>query len=324
MGQLALVTGGAGFIGSNLAEALLLHGWTVRILDDLSTGHRSNLSTIEEDVELVVGSVNDPASLSLALRGVSVVFHQAAIPSVPRSVKDPLASHHANATGTLNLLTAAREQGVERVVYASSSSVYGPDQQLPLREGMAPGPMSPYAVSKLAGEHYCRAFWRTFRLPTVSLRYFNVFGPRQDPNSEYAAVVPRFATSILGGSPVTIHGDGNQSRDFTFIGNVVAANLCAAQAGGEAFGRAFNIATGERHSLRELLATLVRLTCAPEPRINWTESRAGDITASQADISAARQVLGYAPTIGFSAGLGETLNWLKEADPKPGLSAASA
>ncbi len=230
MSELCLVTGGAGFIGSNLVRELLSRGFGVRVLDNLSTGRRENLSDVDGDVEVIEGDVRHLATVGRATEGVARVFHEAAIPSVARSVAAPLASHEANATGTLNVLIAARDAGAERVVYASSSSVYGDADRLPVTEDVPPRPISPYAVSKLAGEHYLAAFHASYGLPTVALRYFNVFGPRQDPASEYAAVVPRFATAALRGEPVTIYGDGEQSRDFTFVADVVEANILASEA----------------------------------------------------------------------------------------------
>jgi len=309
-----LVTGGAGFIGSNLVRALLERGLTVRVLDNLSTGNRSNLDEVADDVELIVGSVEHLATVGRATQGVSRVFHEAAIPSVARSVAAPLASNESNVTGTLNVLIAARDAGVERVVYASSSSVYGDAEQLPVTEEVPTRPLSPYAVSKLAGETYLGAFHASFGLPTVALRYFNVFGPRQDPESEYAAVVPRFATAALIGGPVTIYGDGEQSRDFTFIGDVVQANLLAAEAPSEAWGRAFNVAYNERHSVNELLReirALVPDVSQPEPE--YAPPRPGEIRDSQADNSAAMEVLGFKPEHTFRGGLRETVEWFRGA-----------
>ena len=309
-----LVTGGAGFIGSNLVRALLERGLAVRVLDNLSTGRRSNLDDVAGDVELIVGSVEHLATVGRATQGVSRVFHEAAIPSVARSVEAPLASNESNVTGTLNVLIAARDAGVERVVYASSSSVYGDAEQLPVTEEVPTRPLSPYAVSKLAGETYLGAFHASFGLPTVALRYFNVFGPQQDPESEYAAVVPRFATAALTGGPVTIYGDGEQSRDFTFIGDVVQANLLAAEAPSEAWGRAFNVAYNERHSVNELLReirALVPDVSQPEPE--YAPPRPGEIRDSQADNTAAMEVLGFKPEHTFRGGLRETVEWFRGA-----------
>jgi nucleoside-diphosphate-sugar epimerase len=309
LSERCLVTGGAGFIGSNLVRALLERGSAVRLLDNLSTGRRENLDDVADDIELIEGSVQHLATVGRATEGVSRVFHEAAIPSVARSVAAPLASHEANATGTLNVLIAARDAGVERVVYASSSSVYGDADELPVSEIARPKPISPYAVSKLTGEHYLAAFHASFALPTVALRYFNVFGPRQDPGSEYAAVVPRFVTAALTGAPVTIYGDGEQSRDFTFVGDVVQANLLAADAPKEAWGRAFNVAYSERHSVKELLREIRSLVPDVEqPDPVYAPPRPGEIRDSQADISAAREVLGYRPASSFHEGLRITVD----------------
>jgi UDP-N-acetylglucosamine/UDP-N-acetyl-alpha-D-glucosaminouronate 4-epimerase len=311
-GERCLVTGGAGFIGSNLVRALLERGFAVRVLDNLSTGSPSNIADLLDDVEFLEGSVAHLATVSRACEGVSRVFHEAAIPSVARSVAAPLASHESNATGTLNVLIAAQQAGVDRVVYASSSSVYGDAESFPVRESFRTMPISPYAVSKLAGEQYLAAFHASFGLPTVALRYFNVFGPRQDPGSEYAAVVPRFATAALAGAPVTIYGDGEQSRDFTFVADVVQANLLAAEAPEEAFGRAFNVAYDQRHSVNELLReirALVPDVSQPEPE--HAPARAGEIRDSQADVSAAREVLGYSPEFTFLEGLRQTVEWFR-------------
>jgi UDP-glucose 4-epimerase len=308
-GDLALVTGGAGFIGSNLALELLGRGARVRVFDDLSTGRRSNLDAVSGDVELVEGDVRDPSSLEGAMRGVTTVFHEAAIPSVFRSVGDPVSSHEANATGTLNVLIAARDADVERFVYASSSSVYGNVDVLPVSEDVAARPLSPYGVSKLAGERYLGAFAATYGMATVSLRYFNVFGPRQNPEAEYAAVVPRFIARTLAGDRVKIFGDGEQSRDFTFVGDIVGANLAAAAAPEAAWGRAFNVAYGGRHSVNELLSTIQELVPGEHPDPEPEPARPGDIRDSQADISAARDVLGYEPRFSFEEGLRKTVAW---------------
>jgi len=308
--ELCLVTGGAGFIGSNLVRELLGRGFAVRVLDNLSTGRRENLDEVADDVEVLEGDVRHLATVGRAVDGVSRVFHEAAIPSVARSVAAPFASHEANATGTLNVLIAARDAEVARVVYASSSSVYGNADRLPVSEDVTPHPISPYAVSKLAGEHYLGAFHASYALPTVSLRYFNVFGPRQDPASEYAAVVPRFVTAAVAGRPVTIYGDGEQSRDFTFVGDVVQANLLASEAPEAAWGRAFNVAYEERHSVKELLGEIRSLVPGVEqPEPEFVPPRPGEIRDSQADITAAREVLGYRPKFSFSEGLRITAEW---------------
>jgi UDP-glucose 4-epimerase len=306
-----LVTGGAGFIGSNIVEELLQRGETVRVLDNFSTGKRENLAAFQGRIELVEGDLRDLSAVRRAVESVEYVLHQAALPSVPRSVDDPLENDAVNVTGTLNLLVAARDAGVRRVVFASSCAVYGDEPTLPKREDMLPQPKSPYAVSKLAGEHYCRAFTEVYGLETVALRYFNVFGPRQDPASDYAAVIPLFITRLLREQAPTIHGDGLQSRDFVYVANVVQANLLAATVPGVA-GRVFNVAGGERYTLLDLIRVLndtlgtdiVPVHDAPRP---------GDVRHSQADIGAAQRALGYRPTIDFAEGLRLTVEWYKRA-----------
>ena len=302
-----LVTGGAGFIGSSLARSLLERGETVRVLDDFSTGKRENLAEAAGRIALVEGSVADEATVRGAVEGVDYVFHEAALASVPRSIEDPLSSNLANVTGTLQVLMAARDAGVKRVVYAASSSTYGDQPTLPKVETMAPSPLSPYAVSKQAGEHYCQAFTTCYGLETVSLRYFNVYGPRQDPQSVYAAVIPKFITAMLEGQRPTIFGDGEQSRDFTFIDDVVGANLLACTAP-EASGYALNVACGDRYSLNELVRVLNRiLGTSIEPV--YADERPGDVKHSQADILAARDILGYAPSHTLEQGLRKTIEW---------------
>jgi nucleoside-diphosphate-sugar epimerase len=312
MGGRALVTGGGGFIGSNLTRALLSEGYAVRILDDFSTGRRINLSGLARDVELIEGDVLDRELLRAALRGVSVVFHQAAIPAVARSVADPERSHRVNVSGTLSVLIAARDAGVERMVYASSSSVYGGTAGLAVHEELPTHPLSPYAASKLAAESYCRSFWTTYQLPTISLRYFNVFGPRQDPGSQYSAVIPRFIAALLAGVPPVVYGDGEQSRDFTYIDCAVAANVLAARAGAEAFGRAFNIAQGNGHTLNDLLTALREITGVRGVDATFGPPRPGDILHSRADIEAAARVLGYDPTVSLDEGLRRTVAWFAD------------
>jgi UDP-glucose 4-epimerase len=307
-----LVTGGAGFIGSNLVRELLERGFEVRVLDDLSTGRRENLDDVAADVELRTGDLRDPGAVRDAVDGVDRIFHQGAIPSVIRSIQDPVASHEANATGTLNVLVAARDAGVDRVVYASSSSVYGDAPSLPVVETTPPHPISPYGVSKLAGERYLGAFHASFGMATVSLRYFNVFGPRQDPGSEYAAVVPRFVTATLGGRPARIYGDGEQSRDFTFVGDVVAANLLAADAPEDAWGMAFNVAYNDRHSVNELLAAIQALVPGEHPAPEHLPPRAGEIMHSQAETALAETLLGYRPKHTFDEGVALTVEWFSE------------
>lgn len=302
-----LITGGAGFIGSNLVEALAREGAAVRVFDDFSTGSRDNLRGIDGDVEIIEGDVRDIDALRVALRGVEYVAHQAALRSVPRSVDDPLSSDAVNVHGTLNVLVASRDAGtVRRVVYASSSSVYGDNPALPKIEDQTPLPVSPYAVSKLGGELYCRVFAKLYGLETVSLRYFNVFGPRQSPESQYAAVIPLFMRAALRNEPVTIHGDGLQSRDFTHIDNVVQANLLSMRrpnVGGEAF----NVAVGDRHSLLEIVDLLEGFVGRPIAR-NHTPPRAGDVRHTLASIEKATQLLGYAPAVGFEDGLRRTFD----------------
>jgi nucleoside-diphosphate-sugar epimerase len=301
MATRVLVTGGGGFIGSSLVERLVAEGHDVRVLDNFATGRRENLEPFVDEIELVEGDIQSYERVHNATRGCELVFHQAALPSVPRSIQDPLTSNAVNITGTLNVLLAARDEGVRRVVFASSSSLYGPNPDLPKREDMATLPIAPYPVSKLAAENYCRAFYEVYGLETVALRYFNVFGPRQDPLSQYAAVIPRFVTAVLAGQKPTIHGDGEQSRDFTYISNAVEANVLAAGAGGVA-GRAFNIACGERITLNEIVDELRGVTGAEIEPV-YTEARAGDVRHSLADISAARESLGYEPTVDVREGI---------------------
>jgi UDP-glucose 4-epimerase len=296
-----LVTGGAGFIGSNLVHALLERGDAVRVLDNFATGNRANLAGLEDDVEVVEGELRSYERVHNAVRGVEVVFHQGALPSVPRSIQDPLTTSAVTIEGTLNVLLAARDEDVRRVVFASSSSVYGNGGTLPRSEAQHPDPISPYAVAKLAAERYCVSFHRVYGLETVALRYFNVFGPRQDPNSQYAAVVPRFFASIRDGRPVPIHGDGTQSRDFTYVANVVEANLLAADAP-EAGGSVLNVATGRQASVNDLadaIGDVLGLAVEKEPM----PTRTGDVRDSWADISEAKRLLGWEPRIGLEEGL---------------------
>ena len=308
-----LVTGGGGFIGSNLTEAFLREGNDVRVLDNFSTGRRSNLARAEEwasqggaSFELLVGDIRDVETCRRATRGVDFVLHEAAIPSVQRSVQDPRATNEVNVTGTLNLLEAAREAGVGRFVFASSSSVYGESEVLPKIETMGPAPISPYGLQKLAGETYTLLYHRLYGVPTVALRYFNVFGPRQDPTSEYSAVIPRFVAAALTGNRPTIFGDGEQSRDFTFVGDVVRANRCACSAAPAALGRAYNIACGGRISLNDLLREISRLT-GREVVADHAEPRSGDIRHSLASIDAARERLEFRPQVALADGLRRTI-----------------
>jgi UDP-glucose 4-epimerase len=304
-----LVTGGAGFIGSALVRRLLETGARVRVLDNLFTGNRANLDEVLEDIDFVLGDIRDESTLEKSLRDVDVVFHQAAIPSVPRSLVDPVASHDVNATGTLTLLRAAVKAGVRRVVYASTSSAYGNTETLPKVETMHCAPLSPYAISKLAGEHYCRVFAQQYGLETVSLRYFNVFGPRQNPASEYAAVIPRFCTAALAGRGVTIYGDGTHSRDFAYVDNVVEANVKAALAR-DVSGRVFNVGCGAATSLNQVVELLSGLVGRAIP-ISYEPARAGDVKHSLASIEAARTHLGYRGEVTFPLGLERALDWYR-------------
>jgi UDP-N-acetylglucosamine/UDP-N-acetyl-alpha-D-glucosaminouronate 4-epimerase len=304
-----LVTGGAGFIGSNLVRALLERGDDVRVLDNFSTGRRENLVDLE--VEVVEGDLRSYERVHNAVRATEVVFHLGALGSVPRSVQDPLTSGAVNVEGTLNVMLAARDEGIRRVVFASSSSIYGNQPELPLRETMAPDPISPYGVAKLAAERYCVSFSRVYHsFETVVLRYFNVFGPRQDPRSQYAAVVPLFVTAIAAGEPVTIFDDGEQSRDFTYIDNVVAANLLAADAAG-ANGRIFNVSAGAPVTVNELAETIARLLDRPVER-RFLPPRPGDLRDSWADVEEARRVLGFEPGVDLEEGLRRTAAFLLE------------
>jgi UDP-glucose 4-epimerase len=296
-----LVTGGAGFIGSHLVDALVARGHTVRVLDNFSTGYRDNLAAVEDRIDLIEGDITDLETVRAATRGVELVFHQAALSSVPRSVTDPLATHQACATGTLHVLMAAREAGVRRVLYAASSSAYGNNPKMPKSETDLTLPLSPYAVAKLAGEQYCAAFHEVYGLETVRLRYFNVFGPRQRPGSPYSAVIPLFIDAIQNGRSPTIHGDGRQSRDFTYIDNVVQANLLAAAAPGIG-GRVYNTACGQSASLLDLLAGINELLGTHVAPIHGPP-RPGDVKNSLADISRARADFGYTPAVTWREGL---------------------
>jgi UDP-N-acetylglucosamine/UDP-N-acetyl-alpha-D-glucosaminouronate 4-epimerase len=320
-----LVTGGAGFIGAHLVRALVRRGDAVRVLDNLVAGTAENLSRaldipvsrvstvlagadgafapLTKSCEVLVDDLLAPQAVARACEEVDVVFHQAALRSVPRSIEDPTGTHRVNVTGTLNLLEAARASGVRRVVFASSSSIYG-DNEVPTHEGLTPSPKSPYAASKLAGEIYCATYTRTFGLSTIALRYFNVFGPWQDPNSDYAAVIPKFIRLAKAGAPLPVHGDGLQSRDFTYIDNVVAANLAAAEAAAE--GVAVNIGAGHQHSLMDLIGLIERHLGRPVVRVH-EPARAGDVRHTQADISLARRLILYDPAVDFETGLRMTI-----------------
>jgi UDP-glucose 4-epimerase len=304
----ALVTGGGGFIGSNLVHALMERGDDVRVLDNFSTGQRANLAGLSGDVQLVEGDLRSYERVHAAVRGAEVVFHQGALPSVPRSVQDPLTTTAVNVEGTLNVLLAARDEGVRRIVNASSSSVYGNSGELPRVETQAPDPISPYAVAKLAAERFCTSFSRVYGMEIVSLRYFNVFGPRQDPTSQYAAVVPRFISTIAAGEPVTIYDDGEQSRDFTFVDNVVAANLLAADAANVG-GEMLNVATGTSVTVNALADAIGALLGKPVEK-TYEPAREGDVRASWANVEEARRLLGYEPQIDFTTGLRRTADYL--------------
>jgi nucleoside-diphosphate-sugar epimerase len=303
-----LVSGGAGFIGSHLAEELVRRGERVRVVDNLSTGKTANLAHLPS-VELLQGDLAEIEVARAACAGVDYVLHQAAIPSVPRSVADPLSSNRANIDATLNVLVAARDAGVTRLVYAGSSSAYGDTPTLPKHEDMPTQPLSPYALQKLVGEQYLRLFTSLYGLETVTIRYFNVFGPRQDPSSPYSGVISLFASALLDGRRPTICGDGEQTRDFTYVANVVDGVLRACEAP-DAAGEVINVATGRRISLNELLRTLARLA-GRQAAPSYREARAGDVRDSQADISKAQRLLGYSPAVGLEDGLRQTLDWYR-------------
>jgi UDP-glucose 4-epimerase len=307
---IALVTGGAGFIGSHIARALVAAGARVRVIDDLSTGYVENLDEIGGDAEFTKASITDAAALKRVLQDVELVFHEAAIPSVPRSVKQPRETHDASVNGTFEVLLAARDAGVRRVVYAASSSAYGDQLESPKRESMRPEPLTPYAAAKLVGEYYCQVFTRSYGLETVSLRYFNVFGPRQDPGSQYSGVISRFMLALETGESPTIYGDGGKSRDFTYVANAVDANLLAAEAPA-ASGKVFNVANGQSISINEVLDVLKRLTGRNEITAEYAPARVGDVRDSLADLEAATTVLGYQPKVSLEEGLKLTLEWWK-------------
>lgn len=311
-----LVTGGAGFIGSHLVETLVAKGAEVVVLDDFSTGKRENLEPFMDRIRLVEGSVVDPEVCGDAMRDVDFVLHQAALGSVPRSVADPLTTHEVNLNGTLNVLIAARDAGVKRVVYAGSSSAYGDTEELPKDEDMIPRPLSPYAVSKLGGEQYCKAFHASYGLPSIALRYFNVFGPRQDPTSRYAAVIPLFFTAALEKRSPTIYGDGQQTRDFTYVDNVVQANLLACQAPEAAFGNVFNVGCGERISIRFLWDEIASITGAETAPV-FEDARRGDVRDSLASVHRAASTFGFRTRVDVRQGLRKALDWFQ------GVAAAS-
>ncbi len=306
----SLVTGGAGFIGGHLVRGLLERGAAVRVLDNFSTGHRRNLDELAGRIEIIDGDIRDPAALARACADVDVVYHLAAQGSVPRSVDDPATANEINVTGTLNVLVAARDGGARRVVYSASSAAYGETPTLPKIESMAPQPVSPYGVSKLAGEYYLQSFSACYGLSTVSLRYFNVFGPRQDPKSQYAAAIPGFLSRMLRGQPPIIFGDGEQSRDFCYVENVVRANLLAADAPRALRGEVLNIACGERVTLNRIIA-VVNENLGTSLRADYQPPRAGDVRHSLADLSAAREAIGYEPRVMFAEGLARSIAWYR-------------
>lgn len=319
--ELYLVTGGAGFIGSHIAEALVKRGDRVRVLDNLITGRRENLAKIASKIEFIEGDIRDYDTALKAAKGAQVIFHEAAVPSVPRSVADPVLNHAINVNGTFNVLMAARESGTRRVIYAASSSAYGDVKSLPKQEDNLPNPLSPYAAAKLFGEYYCQVFMRVYNLETVALRYFNVFGPRQDPSSPYSGVISKFITSLLNGEAPVIYGDGEQSRDFTYIDNVVDANLHAIDSAG-AVGQVINLGTGERVTINQLLSELQKIT-GSKISARYVETRAGDILHSLADITRARDLIDYSPIVGLAQGLRLTVDWYRKnneihSDPSKG------
>ncbi|MBE7516711.1 MAG: SDR family oxidoreductase [Chloracidobacterium sp.] len=305
-----LVTGGAGFIGSNLADELIAQGARVVILDNFSTGYIENIEAIAGDFDLIEGDITDDDAVKQALEGTEIVFHEAALPSVPRSVNDPLETHRACVDGTFNLLRHAKDSGVKRFIYAASSSAYGDQPTLPKAESMRADPLSPYAAAKLTGELYCRAFYNSYGFETIALRYFNVFGPRQDPSSAYSGVISRFIDDLLKGGTPTIYGDGEQSRDFTYVANVVDANIRAATAT-SGIGLTMNVANGVRISLNQLLDVLKQITDRPDVEAVYEPARRGDVKHSQADNSLAVEHLGYREIVGLEDGLRKTIDWWK-------------
>ncbi|MDQ3685863.1 MAG: SDR family oxidoreductase [Acidobacteriota bacterium] len=307
---IVLVTGGAGFVGSHIAATLAEGGARVRVLDDLSTGHAENLEEIGGEIDFVRGSLTDGETLRRALEGVELVFHEAAIPSVPRSVENPRETHLACVEGTFSLLLAARDAGVRRLVYAASSSAYGDQPTLPKFETMRPEPLSPYAVAKLVGEYYCQVWTRSYAFETVCLRYFNVFGPRQDPGSQYSGVISRFIDTLMTNTRPVVYGDGEQSRDFTYVANVVEANMRAAETT-RGVGEVINIANGQRTTLNELLDTMKKITGKMDVEAEYREPRVGDVKHSLADITQARELLGYESKVNLEEGLRLTLDWWK-------------
>jgi len=306
--QTVLVTGGAGFIGSNLVDALLADGrYRVRVLDNFSTGRRENIAHFKSSIDLIEGDIRDMEIVEDAVAGVDAILHQAALPSVPRSIKAPVTSNDVNAGGTLKLMSAAHKAGVRRVVFASSSSIYGDTEVLPKHEGLAPRPMSPYAVSKLAGEHYLRVFAEIYGMETLAIRYFNVFGPRQDPTSQYSGVIAKFMTAALERGVYIVNGDGLQARDFTYVDNIVHANLLAL--GAERLeGQAINVACGQKYTLLDLIAAINDAAKVSLP-VEHRDPRVGDVKYSQAAIAEAKAVLGYEPRVCFQDGIARTFDW---------------
>ncbi|MBK8316679.1 MAG: SDR family oxidoreductase [Acidobacteria bacterium] len=307
--RLYLVTGGAGFIGSHIVETLVNRGEKVRVLDNLMTGKHENIANFEDRIEFILGDIRDFKALGKAVDGVDTIFHEAAIPSVPRSVEEPQLNHDSNVNGTFNLLLAARDAGVRRVVYAASSSAYGEIGTGEKKEDQLPSPLSPYAVAKLVGEYYCQVFTRVYGLETVSLRYFNVFGPRQDPSSPYSGVISKFVTTLLNGDRPMIFGDGEQSRDFTYVANVVDANIRAAESA-DAVGEVINLGVNQRTTLNQLLSELQKII-GTNINPQYEPPRAGDIRHSLADISRAEKLLGFKPLIGLEEGLKATVDWYR-------------
>jgi len=305
-----LVTGGAGFIGSNIVEELLKRGQKVRVLDNFSTGKRENILPFLGRIELIEGDIRNYRVVREAVEGVDLILHQAALPSVPRSIKDPITANEVNVGGTLNLLNAAKNTGVKRIVYASSSSVYGNSETLPKKEDMIPEPISPYAVSKLAGEKYCKVFYEVYGLETVILRYFNVFGRMQDPTSQYSGAIAKFINAFLNNKPLTVYGDGEQSRDFTFVDDVVKANLLVANCSLNHSGEVFNVARGRRVSLNQIIKILEEIF-GRDNQVIYTDPRLGDVRCSEADISKIKTKLGFEPKISFEEELEKTVGWYR-------------
>ncbi|MBI5183995.1 MAG: SDR family oxidoreductase [Nitrospinae bacterium] len=306
-----LITGGAGFIGSNITRRLVAEGYNVRILDNFATGRRENIADLIDKIDLIEGDIRDITTVKISVKEIDYILHQAASPSVMRSIIDPISTNNVNINGTLNILIAARDEGVKRVVYASSSSVYGDTPTLPKNEDMEKNPLSPYAITKLVGEYYCKVFLNLYGVETVSLRYFNIFGPRQDPNSQYAAVIPIFINALIKNTPPPIFGDGEQSRDFTYVDNAVRANIDACFAK-DVGGEVFNIACSESFTLNHLLDQLKKIM-NKEVKPNYLSPRKGDIRHSLADISKGKRLLGYNPDVHFHEGLKRTVEWYMSA-----------